>query len=78
MARASAVILSTNARSVSSSGALASSQARIRDGMALAPLGETMTLPNVATALCSVASDRAEWTDDAKASIGIAAVDEPR
>src|SRR2546423_2540115 len=68
--RASAVILSTNERSVASSAALASSHACTDDGIALAPLGATMTLPNVATASCAAATDRAACTEDANASIG--------
>ena len=68
--RASAVILSTSDRSVASSAARASSQACTDDGIALAPLGATMTLPNVATASWAAASDRAACTEDANASIG--------
>jgi MFS family permease len=61
---------STTAPRVASSAARASSHASMRDGMAFAPFGLTLTFPNVATAPCLPASIRAACTVDAKGSIG--------
>ena len=69
-ARASDSMVPTRLLKVASSAARASSQALICEGIALAPLGRTCTLPNVATASCSEAAALALCTDDANASMG--------